>query len=66
MVRSALNDFLGQSGQKHFIRVHRSFSVNLNKIDDIFPTELSVQGIKVPIGKSYRDGLFDALGIKDK
>jgi len=65
MVRSTLNDFITQLDPKTFIRIHRSYSVNVHLIDDIFPTELSINGIKIPIGKSYREELFHALGIKE-
>jgi DNA-binding LytR/AlgR family response regulator len=65
MVRSTLNDFAEQIDKKIFIRVHRSYSVNINMIEDIFPTEISVAGIKIPVGRSYREELFKALGIKD-
>jgi DNA-binding LytR/AlgR family response regulator len=65
MVRSTLNDFIEQLDPKIFIRIHRSYSVNINLADDIFPTEVSIEGIKIPIGKSYREELFKALGIKD-
>lgn len=65
MVRSTLNDFVEQSDSKFFIRIHRSYSVNINMIDDIFPTEVSISGNKIPIGKSYREALFKALGIKE-
>jgi DNA-binding LytR/AlgR family response regulator len=64
-VRSTLSDFIEQVDQKLFIRVHRSYSVNINMIDDIFPTEISVAGVKIPVGKSYREDLFKALGIKE-
>ena len=65
MVRSTLNDFIEQLDQKIFIRIHRSYSVNINLVDDVFPTEVSVEGRKIPIGKSYREELFKALGIKE-
>ena len=65
MVRSTLNDFTEQIGQKIFLRVHRSYSVNINMIDDVFPTEISIAGIKIPTGKSFREELFKALGIKE-
>jgi DNA-binding LytR/AlgR family response regulator len=65
MVRSTLNDFITQLDQKTFIRIHRSYSANINLIDDIFPTEVSVSGNKIPVGKTYRDELFNALGIKE-
>ena len=65
MVRSTLNDFIEQIDQKMFIRVHRRYSVNISMIDDVFPTEVSVAGVKIPVGKSFREELFKALGIKE-
>lgn len=65
LVRSTLNDFIEQLNPEIFIRIHRSYSVNINHVDDVFPTEISVNGIKIPVGKSYKDDLFKALGIKD-
>lgn len=65
MVRSTLNDFMEQLDQKTFIRIHRSYAVNINMIDDISPTELSIQGIKIAIGRSYREELFKILGINE-
>jgi len=65
MVRSTLNDFIEQLDSKIFVRIHRSYSININLLQDIFPTEVSIQGIRVPISKSYREELFKALGIKE-
>ncbi|MCE7063216.1 LytTR family DNA-binding domain-containing protein [Dyadobacter sp. CY343] len=64
MVRSTINDFVHQLDPESFARIHRRFSVNVNLIENIFPNEISMQGIKLPIGKSYRDELFSSLGIK--
>jgi DNA-binding LytR/AlgR family response regulator len=65
MVRSTLNDFMAQLDLKNFIRVHRSYAVNLQLIEDIFPAEISVSGAKVPMGRSYREDLLKALGISE-
>jgi DNA-binding LytR/AlgR family response regulator len=65
MVRSTLNDLIEQLDTRRFIRIHRSFSVNVDLIDDVFPAEVSVSGVKIPIGKSYKGELFKALGIKE-
>jgi DNA-binding LytR/AlgR family response regulator len=64
MVRSTINDFIEQLEPGRFIRIHRRFSVNTHFIEDISPNELSLRTIKLPIGKSYRDTLLQALGIK--
>jgi DNA-binding LytR/AlgR family response regulator len=66
LVRSTLNDFFEQFNQNNFIRIHRSYSVNMNMIEDISPTEISVAGTKIPIGKSFREGLLKALGIQER
>lgn len=63
MVRSTINDFIELLDPAVFVRVHRRFSVNINLIEDIFPTEISVKGIKVPIGKSHREELLRVVGI---
>jgi DNA-binding LytR/AlgR family response regulator len=65
MVRSTLNDFIAQLDLKTFMRVHRSYSVNIQLIDDISPTEVSVNGVKIPVGKSYREDLLKTLGINE-
>jgi len=64
MVRSTINDFVEQLEPGRFIRIHRRFSVNTHFIENIFPGELSLRTVKLPIGKSYRDSLLQALGIK--
>lgn len=65
MVRSTLNDLVEQLNTQSFMRIHRSYSVNIIHIDDVFPTEVAVGGVKIPIGKLYKDDLFKALGIKE-
>lgn len=63
IVRSTINEFVEQLDPYQFIRIHRRYSVNINLIEDIFSNELSVQNVKLPIGKSYREALFNRLGI---
>ncbi|MEX6688965.1 response regulator [Danxiaibacter flavus] len=65
MVRSTFNDFISHLDQKTFIRIHRSYSVNVSLVDDVFPTEVTVSGIRIPTGKSYREDLLKALGINE-
>ncbi|PIE86047.1 MAG: DNA-binding response regulator [Bacteroidia bacterium] len=53
-----------------FTRVHRSFIVNINKIDIIEENTIVLKvtkGIKtIPIGKSYRDKLMDDINLVAK
>ncbi|KKK72466.1 hypothetical protein LCGC14_2903600, partial [marine sediment metagenome] len=64
LIRSTLKDFTEQSKQKIFMRVHRSYSVNINKIEAVFPSTITVKGNKIPVGKSYKEDLYSVLGIR--
>lgn len=63
LVRSKFEEFIENLDPSMFMRVHRSYTVNLPLVDNVFPTELSVQGKMVPIGKSYKEEVYKALGI---
>jgi two-component system, LytTR family, response regulator len=45
-----------------FVRIHRSFIVALNKIDKAEKSQVTVNGVKIPIGEAYGQGLREALG----
>ena len=46
-----------------FLRVHRSFIVNLSKIKSLKGNTIELNGAEVPIGANYKDQLLAALGI---
>jgi DNA-binding LytR/AlgR family response regulator len=46
-----------------FLKVHRSFIVNINKIDDIRGNTIYLQGNQIPIGKGHKDELVKRLNI---
>jgi DNA-binding LytR/AlgR family response regulator len=46
-----------------FLKVHRSYIVNINKIDDIRGNMIYLQGNQVPIGKGHKDDLVRRLNI---
>ncbi len=48
---------------KKFIRVHRSFIVNIDRIGAIEENDLILSGARIPIGKTYRDGLMRKLAV---
>jgi DNA-binding LytR/AlgR family response regulator len=47
----------------HFIRAHRSFLVNTDKIDAIEESNLVIADTPIPIGKTYREGLMKKLSV---
>lgn len=42
----------------HLIRAHRSFMVNITKVDQLSDGHLLVQGDKIPVGRSHKDQLY--------
>jgi DNA-binding LytR/AlgR family response regulator len=46
-----------------FIRVHRSFFVNKNKIDAIEENNLIIADTPIPVGKTYRKSLMKKLSV---
>ncbi len=47
----------------HFIRAHRSYLVNKEKIDAIEENDIIITGTHIPVGKTYREGLMKKLSI---
>ncbi|MHA4809857.1 LytR/AlgR family response regulator transcription factor [Flavitalea flava] len=50
------------SGQS-FLKVHRSYIVNINKIDDIRGNTIYLQGNQIPIGKGHKEDVVKRLNI---
>jgi len=47
-----------------FVRVHKSYIVNLDHVDLVDNDEVKIRDIRIPIGDHYRAGLFDVLKRK--
>lgn len=45
-----------------FIRVHKSYIVAINLIQEIEQTSINVAGVKIPVGGIYRDAMLNRLG----
>ena len=47
--------------QKHFIRVHRSFIVNLSQIDEVATSYIVIAKKAIPVSKTLKDELLNRL-----
>ncbi|MGB0868302.1 MAG: LytR/AlgR family response regulator transcription factor [Flavobacteriales bacterium] len=56
----ALEDLLPESD---FMRIHKSYIVAFNKIEEVEGNQVLVEGNKLPIGKSHRGAFFNRFGI---
>lgn len=63
LVRSSLQQYLDGLHAPQFLRVHRSYAVNLNRIEKINNEYLVVDSQEIPISKTYRDDLLSALRL---
>ncbi len=46
-----------------FLRVHRSFIVNISHINTLQKTKLVIDGMRIPIGESYKNEVLERLGF---
>lgn len=51
--------------EKHFIRVHRSYIVSLDKIDSIERSRIFIGDKIIPVGDTYRDDFFRIIDGKN-
>lgn len=56
----ALNERLPD---KDFIRVHRTYTVRKDKIEFMEDSTVLVAGRRIPIGGSYKNGLYESLNL---
>lgn len=47
--------------KNNFLRIHRSFIVAKSKIDAFSATDVEINGIQIPIGRSYKEIVIDSL-----
>jgi len=51
--------------EKHFIRVHKSYIVSINKIDSIERSRIFIGDKIIPVGDTYRDEFFKIVDGKN-
>jgi len=61
MVHSTMKGMLSRLPSEAFARVHRSFIVRLDQIEDIAHATIVIERKVIPIGASYREALLNHL-----
>lgn len=56
-------DIQTKLGHDHFFRVHRSFIVNIHKIESIQRSKIIINEMRIPIGESYKEGFLNRVGL---
>jgi DNA-binding LytR/AlgR family response regulator len=63
VTHSTLKNLEEKMNKAIFMKVHRSYIVNISKIDDIQGNTIYIQGKQVPIGKGHKDEVIRRLNI---
>ena len=48
----------------YFVRIHRSYCININKVDSFTEHEVIIKGINIPIGRNYKDEFISRFELK--
>jgi two-component system, LytTR family, response regulator len=64
LMRENMGDIFDMVPQAEFVRVHKSFVVAIKHISMIEVHQLIINGVKIPIGSTYRELLRTRLGLK--
>jgi DNA-binding LytR/AlgR family response regulator len=62
LIRTSLNTIINKLNS-NFVRVHRSYVININFLDEINSTFVKINGVIIPIGSTYKDNLFNRLNL---
>jgi DNA-binding LytR/AlgR family response regulator len=63
-IRSTFSDFLSKLPAENFFRVHRSYAIRTDLIENVGNTEVTIGGFTIPLSNNYRDDLYNSLGIQ--
>ncbi|MDE3740832.1 LytR/AlgR family response regulator transcription factor [Maribacter polysaccharolyticus] len=61
VVLSTMKAFLAQMTGNKLIRIHKSFIVNVNKVDNWTSSKVEVAGVKLPMSRTHKDELEKIL-----
>lgn len=63
VVKQAINSLAEMLSDSHFVRVHRSYLVAIDKIKTFTSTHIEIGGQELPIGRLFQKGVERALKI---
>jgi two-component system LytT family response regulator len=55
IIHSTLSDFTALLPERNFLRIHRSYTIAIDKIDAVEGNSLEIEGLRYVIGRSYID-----------
>lgn len=64
LIRCTINKAIEKMNQSYFVRVHRSFCVNVNRVTKFDEHEITLENIQVPIGRNYREDFIKHFDLQ--
>lgn len=61
LILSSLTNIQNELDKKGFVRVHKSYLINLKNTNLISSTHAVIEEHQIPIGRSYKDGIFEYI-----
>lgn len=61
IIRSNFKDFLQHLPSAQFMQVHKSFMVNLKKVDAFSHADIRINGKEIPLSRMYKDDFFACM-----
>ena len=64
VTKNSMNNMAVKLPEPGFLRIHKSFIVSLAKIEAFTSTTIEIPGKKLPIGRSYKNAVIEALQVQ--
>ncbi|MNR40006.1 LytTr DNA-binding domain protein [compost metagenome] len=55
IIHSTLQDFTDLLPERNFLRIHRSYTIAIDKIDAVEGNSIEIEGLRYVIGRSYME-----------
>jgi len=62
VAKEKISDFEQRLPSQQFLRIHRSFIINLEQISAYTAQDVEIGSLEIPIGVSYKQGVLEKLG----
>jgi len=63
LVRTSMQQYLDNFDKKTFVRIHRKFVVNIQHVETINSENIIINGIELPLGRTFREELLAKLHL---
>ena len=58
IVRQALNAMMDKLSRPYFIQVHRSYAINIDRLDTFNDHSICLENFEIPLGRNYKEDFF--------